>query len=178
MYKLLQWKTFIFLLFMILASCSPAEPAVTSTVTPGTTTIHTPIPVLADEELAEAIRQAQETLHIWRQEFLAPKKTYSITSLKVRFGEEGDIEDMWTEPLYILDNLYTVRMIEGVTVEQGIHPDRLVDVRPEDIIDWMLLEEDGTLSGGYTLRLEYKRMTPEQQKKYIEITGIRFDKSE
>jgi uncharacterized protein YegJ (DUF2314 family) len=85
---------------------------------------------------------------------------------------------MWTEPLYVLDNLYTVRMIEGVTVEQGIHPGRLVDVRPEDIIDWMLLEEDGTLSGGYTLRLEYKRMTPEQQKRYIEITGIRFDKSE
>jgi len=30
--------------------------------------------------------------------------------------------------------------------------------------------------GGYTLRLEYERMTPEQQKKYIEITGIDFEK--
>lgn len=78
---------------------------------PVSTTLHTPIPVLADEELAEAIRQAQETLDIWRQEFLAPKKSYSITSLKVRFGEQGDIEDMWTEPLYVLDNLYTVRIL-------------------------------------------------------------------
>ena len=178
MHKPLQWKSFILLVFIILASCSPAEPTATSISTPDPITFHTPIPVLADEELADAIRQAQETLHIWRQEFLAPKKAYSITSLKIRFGEEGDIEDMWTEPLYILDNLYTVRMIEGVTVEQGIHPDRLVDVRPEDIIDWMLLEEDGTLVGGYTLRLEYKRMTPEQQKRYIEVTGIRFDKTE
>jgi uncharacterized protein YegJ (DUF2314 family) len=178
MYKPLQSKTFILLVFLILASCSPAAPTAISTSTPVSTTLHTPIPVLADEELAEAIRQAQETLPIWRQEFLAPKKAYSITSLKVRFGEEGDIEDMWTEPLYILDNLYTVRMIEGVTVEQGIHPNRLVDVRPEEIIDWMLLEEDGTLTGGYTLRLEYKRMTPEQQKRYIEVTGIRFDKTE
>ena len=178
MYKPLQWKTFILLVFAILASCSPAVPTVNSISTPVSITIHTPIPVLADEELAEAIRQAQETLGIWRQEFLAPKKSYSITSLKVRFREQGDIEDMWTEPLYVLDNLYTVRMIEGVTVEQGIHPERLVDVRPEDIIDWMLLEEDGTLSGGYTLRLEYKRMTPEQQKRYIEVTGIRFDKAE
>ncbi|HJQ13209.1 MAG TPA: DUF2314 domain-containing protein [Anaerolineales bacterium] len=178
MYKPLQWKSFILLVFVILASCSPAEPTATSISTPGPITFHTQIPALADEELAEAIRQAQETLPLWRQEFLAPKKAYSITSLKVRFGEEGVIEDMWTEPLYVLDNLYTVRMIEGVTVEQGIHPDRLVDVRPEDIIDWMLLEEDGTLSGGYTLRLEYKRMTPEQQKRYIETTGIRFDKAE
>ena len=177
MYKFLQWKNFLLPVMMLLASCSPTEPTRAPIALPVVSSPHTPIPILKDEELDEAIRQAQETLHIWRQEFLAPKKSYSITSLKVRFGEEGDIEDMWTEPLYILDNIYTVRMVEGVTVEQGIHPDRLVDVRPEDIIDWMLLEEDGTLVGGYTLRLEYKRMTPEQQKRYIEITGIRFDKA-
>jgi uncharacterized protein YegJ (DUF2314 family) len=69
-------------------------------------------------------------------------------------------------------------MVEGVTLEQGAHPDRLLDVKADEIVDWMLLEEDGTLTGGYTLRLEYKRMTPEQQKRYIEITGIRFDKLE
>jgi uncharacterized protein YegJ (DUF2314 family) len=176
MYKPLQRKTLILFVLSLLASCSPAEPTSTPTLAPITS--HTSIPVLADEELAEAIRQAQETLSIWRQEFLAPKKSYSMTSLKVRFGEEGNIEDMWTEPLYVLDNTYTVRMIEGVNVEQGIHPDRLLDVKAGDIIDWMLLEEDGTLVGGYTLRLEYKRMTPEQQKRYIEITGIRFDKAE
>ena len=176
MYRFLQWKTFIVVL-VLLVSCSPA--AQTAAPTPRlSTSLSTAIPVLADEELADAIRQAQETLHIWRQEFLAPKQSYSMTSLKVRFGEQGKIEDMWTEPMYILDNLYTVRMVEGVTVEQGVHPDRLMDVKPEDIIDWMLLEEDGTLVGGYTLRLEYKRMTPEQQKRYIEITGIRFDKTE
>ena len=176
MFKPLQRKSLIVLLFIFLASCSPAEPTVTST--PGPTASHTPIPVLADEELAEAVRQAQETLPIWRQEFLAPKKSYSMTSLKVRFSNDENVEDMWTEPLYILDNTYTVRMVEGVTVEQGIHPERLLDVKAEDIIDWMLLEEDGTLTGGYTLRLEYRRMTPEQQKRYIEITGIRFDKAE
>jgi uncharacterized protein YegJ (DUF2314 family) len=176
MYKPLQRKSLIVLLFIFLASCSPAEPTATST--PGSIASHTPIPVLADEELAEAVRQAQETLPIWRQEFLAPKKSYSMTSLKVRFANDENVEDMWTEPLYILDNTYTVRMVEGVTVEQGIHPERLLDVKAEDIIDWMLLEEDGTLTGGYTLRLEYRRMTPEQQKRYIEITGIRFDIAE
>lgn len=176
MYKSLQRKTLIVLILWLLTGCRPAEP--TSTPKPESITPGTPIPVLADEELAQAIRQAQETLHIWRGEFLAPKKAYAMTSLKVRFAKGENIEDMWTEPLYVLDNTYTVRMVEGVTVEEGIHPNRLLDVRPEDIIDWMLLEKDGTLLGGYTLRLEYKRMTPEQQKRYIEITGIRFDKPE
>jgi len=176
MYKPLQRKTFILLVLIFLGSCSPAQPTATST--PGLTTSFTPVPARSDAELAEAVRQAQETLHIWRQEFLAPKKSYSMTSLKVRFANNEQMEDMWTEPLYILDSTYTVRMVEGVTLDQGIHPDRLLDIKAEDIVDWMLLEEDGTLLGGYTLRLEYKRMTPEEQKRYIEITGIRFDKAE
>jgi uncharacterized protein YegJ (DUF2314 family) len=176
MYEPLQRKTLIVLVLWLLAACSRAEPI--STPTPESITPGTRIPLLADEELAEAIRQAQETLHIWREEFLAPKKSYSMASLKVRFITGENVEDMWTEPLYILGDTYTVRMVEGVTLDKGIHPDRLLDVKAEDIIDWMLLEEDGTLLGGYTLRLEYKRMTPEQQKRYIEITGIRFDKPE
>jgi len=170
MYKPLQWKPFI-VLVLLLASCSPAEP----TSVPRFTAPQTQIPTLTDEELAEAVREAQETLHIWRQEFLAPKQSYSMTSLKVRFAGEGGVEDMWTEPMFILDNVYTVRMVEGVTLEKGIHPGRLLDVKPQDIVDWMLLEEDGTVIGGYTLRLEYERMTPEQQKRYLEITGYKFE---
>ena len=173
MYKPLQWKILIILVFVSLAACSPAE--ATSTTIPKYPTVNTQIPALADEELAEAVRQAQETLPLWRREFLAPKHAYSMTSLKVRFQKDGSVEDMWTEPLYILDNKYTVRMVEGVTLEQGIHPDRILDVQPEDIVDWMLLQEDGTVVGGYTLRLEYERMTPEQQKRYLEITGYKFD---
>jgi uncharacterized protein YegJ (DUF2314 family) len=172
MYQLLQQKTLI-LLFLFLATCSPAQPALTPT--PKLTTSRTQIPILADEELAEAVRQAQETLHIWRQEFLAPKQAYSMSSLKVRFQGDNKVEDMWTEPMFVLDNVYTVRMVEGVTLEKGIHPDRLLDVKPEDIVDWMLLQEDGTVVGGYTLRLEYERMTPQQQKRYLEITGYKFD---
>lgn len=172
MYKPLQWKTVI-LLVLFLASCSPAQPS--STPTPKLTTSQTNLPILVDEELAEAVRQAQETLHIWRQEFLAPKQAYSMTSLKVRFQGDNGVEDMWTEPMFVLDNVYTVRMVEGVTLEKGIHPERLLDVKPQDIVDWMLLEEDGTVVGGYTLRLEYERMTPEQQKRYLEITGYKFD---
>jgi uncharacterized protein YegJ (DUF2314 family) len=172
MYKPLQWKTLV-ILVLLLAACSPAGTTVTPS--PGPVIVHTQIPTLVDEELAEAVHQAQETLHLWRQEFLAPKRAYSMTSLKVRFAGDGGVEDMWTEPMFVLDNVYTVKMVEGVTLEKGIHPNRLLDVRPEDIVDWMLLEKDGTVIGGYTLRLEYERMTPDQQKRYLEITGYKFE---
>lgn len=165
MYKALQWKSFIALGMLLLVSCSPAQP--------------TPIPISTftdpDDELAQAVRQAQDTLYIWRQAFLAPKQPYSMLSVKVRFVNGGEVEDMWTEPIFVLDNIYTVRMVEGVTLEQGIHPERLLDVDSKNIVDWMIMEKDGTLLGGYTIRLAYERMTPEQQKNFLEVTGYKFE---
>lgn len=172
MYKPLQWKLLSFVV-LLLAACSPALPTSTPAAEPAAP--RTPVSALADDELAEAVQQARDTLYLWRQEFLAPRQAYSMASLKVRFRNDSGVEDIWTEPMFVLDDVYTVRLVEGVTLEQGAHPGRLMDVKPEDIVDWMLLEKDGTVVGGYTLRLEYERMTPEQQKKYLEITGYKFD---
>ncbi|MGE5642124.1 MAG: DUF2314 domain-containing protein [Byssovorax cruenta] len=166
MYKPLHWKAFIILSLLMLVSCRPAAP--------------TPVPISTftdpDQEFEKAVRQAQDTLYVLRQAFLAPKPSYSFMSVKVRFVTDEGTEDMWTEPVDLLDNIYTVRMVEGVTLKLKAHPDRLVEVSPEEIIDWMILEKDGTVLGGYTLRLEYQRLSPEEQKKYKERTGyLRFE---
>ena len=164
MYKALQWKTLMMACFL-LAACAPASP--------------TPVPVSTftdpDPEFQAAVRQAQDTLSIFRQAFLAPRTSYKMLSLKIRFQDGSSVEDMWTEPVYILDDVYTVRMVEGVTLEMGSHPDRLIDVKLDDIVDWMLLEEDGTVIGGYTLRLEYERLSSAEQKKYRDNTGYKFE---
>jgi uncharacterized protein YegJ (DUF2314 family) len=166
MYKALQLKIPLLLFLFFIASCAPSGPP------------PTPISTLAnmDEEMTVAVRQAQDTLYILRQAMLAPKPSYKFLSVKVRFVSNGDIEDMWTEPIDFSDNKYTVRMVEGVTLELGAHPDRLVVVTPNDVLDWMILEKDGSVFGGYTLRIEYQRMTPEQQKRYNEVTGYKFEK--
>ena len=166
MYKALQLKTSLLLFLFILAACAPSAPPAT------------PIATLAnmDEEMTVAVRQAQDTLYILRQAMLAPKPSYKFLSVKVRFVSKGDIEDMWTEAIDFSDSKYTVRMVEGVTLELGAHPDRLVEVAPNEVLDWMILEKDGSVFGGYTLRIEYQRMTPEQQKRYDEVTGYKFEK--
>jgi uncharacterized protein YegJ (DUF2314 family) len=166
MYKALQLKIPLLLFLFFVASCAPTAPT------------STPISTLAnmDEEMTVAVKQAQDTLYILRQAMLAPKPSYKFLSVKVRFGSNGDIEDMWTEPIDFSDNKYTVRMVEGVTLELGAHPDRLVEVASNDVLDWMILEKDGSVFGGYTLRIEYQRMTPEQQKRYDEVTGYKFEK--
>jgi uncharacterized protein YegJ (DUF2314 family) len=164
MVKALQWKTFFVMCLFLAAACGRSTPTPTSTFSD------------PDQELAEAVRQAQSTLSTVRQAMLAPKPSYEFLGVKARFrSSNGSIEDMWVEPVAFMDNRYTVRMIEGVTLETGAHPDRLVEVDAKDILDWMIKEKDGTVHGGYTLRVEFKRMTAEQQKRYLEVTGYKFD---
>ncbi len=164
--NVLQLKIPFLLLLLIVTACAPAKSP------------QKPIPTIAnlDEEMTVAVRQAQDTLYILRQAMLAPKPSYKLLSVKVRFVSNGDIEDMWTEPIDFSDEKYTVRMVEGVTLELGAHPDRLVQVAPRNVLDWMILEKDGSVFGGYTLRIEYQRMTPAQQKRYDEVTGYKFEK--
>jgi uncharacterized protein YegJ (DUF2314 family) len=49
-----------------------------------------------------------------------------------------------------------------------------VKVRPSEITDW-ILDEDGEVSGGYTIRLMRCRMSDEDQKKFDEQSGFKFD---
>ena len=167
MYKALQLKIYLVFIFVFVASCAPAA----STPTPISTLTG------LDEEMSRAVYQAQDTLYVMRQAMLAPKPSYKFLSVKVRFRSNGgDIEDMWTEPVDFSDSNYVVRLVEGVTLELGAHPDRLVEVAPKDVLDWMIVEKDGSVFGGYTLRIEYQRMTPDQQKRYDEVTGYKFEK--
>jgi uncharacterized protein YegJ (DUF2314 family) len=167
MYKALQLKIPFLLLLFFATACAPSL----STPTPIST-----LPGL-DEEMTVAVRQAQDTLYVLRQALLAPKPSYKFLSVKVRFVSAGGvIEDMWTEPVYLSDTNYVVRLVEGVTLKLGAHPDHLVEVAPRDVLDWMIVQKDGSVFGGYTLRIEYQRMTPEQQKRYDEVTGYKFEK--
>ena len=168
MYKPLLWKITP-LLFLLAVACSPANPA---SPTPAPTSAFTD----PDAELTTAVRQAQDTLYIFRREFFNPKPSYEYMSIKVRFSNTNGIEDIWTYPIDVDGNMYIVQMVEGVTIELKTHPDRYVEIPADNVIDWMILDEEGTVFGGYTLRLDYERLSPEEQAVYRKNTGyLRFD---
>lgn len=164
MYKHLRWN--LIALLLLLVACQPAEP--------------TPVPISKfsdpDPELTKAVRTAQDTMYIFRRAFLSPKPSYQFMSVKVRFQSRHGTEDMWTEPIEIIDNTFLVRMIEGVALEMKSHPDRYVEVPADEVIDWMILQTDGTVQGGYTLRIFYDSLSPEEQEQYRQNTGyLRFE---
>ncbi|MFT3892636.1 MAG: DUF2314 domain-containing protein [Anaerolineales bacterium] len=165
MVKSLPWKNILIVCLLLCSACQPAATPTSSSVDQKET--------YSEDELNEAIRQAQDSLYILRGAFLAPKPSYAYMHVKVRFSAAGKRDDMWTQPIEIIGDTFVIQMMEGVTVDNGAHPDRYMNIPSKDIIDWMIMEKDGTVLGGYTLRLEYKYLTPEEQKKYPEVTGYK-----
>jgi len=153
----------MFLLVCILSvtSCASSSPLAGTPVT--------------DEELNAAIEQAHATLNTLRQALLAPKSTYDFIGVKVRFRTEGGaIDDNWTEPVDYYEGTFTIRMIDGLTYEPNQHTNRLLNVPLRDVVDWVIVEQDGTLIGGYTIRLTYEHMTPDEQEVFLKNTGYKM----
>jgi len=158
MYRPLKLKIFLLLCLILATSCRPSLAG-------------TPV---TDEEFNAAVEEAHGTLNTLREALLAPKSSYDFVGLKVRFTGQGMYEDIWTEPVGYLDSYYTVRMIDGVLLRPAFNTERLVTVPLGKVLDWVIIEDDGNLIGGFTIRLSYEHMTPEEKEEFIRVTGYKI----
>lgn len=159
MYKALQLTKVLLVCVMFVSSCSPSL-------------VGMPI---TEEEYEGAVEQAHDTMDVLLRSLLAPDPTNRFVGVKARFnGKDVGFEAHWTEPVDYYNNVFIVRMLDGLTLDMGLHAERLVEVPASDILDWMIVESDGNVLGAYTLRLEYERLTPKEQQEYREKTGYKF----
>jgi uncharacterized protein YegJ (DUF2314 family) len=158
MYKPLQWTSFFIVCAIFIASCSPSVAG-------------TPI---TDEQFDAAVQEAHQTLDTLREALLAPKQTYDFVGVKIRFTGETSYEDIWTQPLDYFDGYFTIKMIDGLLIDPALNTDRVVTVPLSKVLDWVIVEDDGNLIGGYTIRLSYEHMTAEEKVEFLRVTGYKI----
>ena len=159
MYRPLQLMTFLIVCLFLTTAC-------------GSSLAGTPV---TDEEFDAAVEEAHGTLSVLRQALLSPRESYDFVGLKVRFNGEGTFEDIWTQPVDYFEGYFTTRMIDGVLLNPNLNTERLVTVPLNKVLDWVIVEDDGNLIGGYTIRLSYEHMTPEEKKEFLKVTGYKID---
>ena len=158
MYKPLHLTTFLLICVIFIASCGPSAAG-------------TPI---TDEQFDAAVEEAHQTLETLREALLAPKESYDFVGVKVRFTGETAYEDIWTQPLDYFDGNFTIKMIDGVLIDPALNTDRVVVVPLSKVLDWVIVEDDGNLIGGYTIRLTYDHMTADEKKEFLRVTGYKI----
>jgi uncharacterized protein YegJ (DUF2314 family) len=161
MYKPIWLRIVILLSVLFTVSCGSPTPQAATPVT--------------DEEMNAAIEQAHGTIDTLLKALLAPKETYDFLGLKVRFySQDRGYDDNWVEPIDYYDGTFTIRMMDGLTYNTNLHIDHTLDVSVKKVVDWMIVEKDGTLIGGYTIRLAYEHMSSDQKKEFLRITGYKI----
>jgi uncharacterized protein YegJ (DUF2314 family) len=161
MYRPLQLKILVLLLVLFTISCAPSTPQTSTPVT--------------EKDLDEAIEQAHGSIETLLQAMLAPKPSYDFLGLKVRFSTpDGGYDDNWVEPVDYYDGKFTVRMMDSLTFDTNLQTDRTLQVPLKKVVDWMIVEKDGTLIGGYTIRLAYKHMSSQEKKEFLRVTKYKL----
>ena len=158
MYKPLQLTKLLLVCVLFISSCGPSVAG-------------TPI---TDEQFDAAVEEAHQTLDTLRQALLAPKESYDFVGVKIRFTGESAYEDIWTQPLDYYDGFFTIKMIDGVLIDPALNTERVVVVPLNKVLDWVIVEDDGNLIGGYTIRLTYEHMTAEEKEEFLKVTGYKI----
>ncbi len=146
--------TLIALSFVLLA-CAPSP------------ILNSPPPESTDPEFQAAIQQARGTLDLFTAKIQTPHPDRTYTALKVRFtSPDESTQDIWVDHVTYEDGGFQGSMGDDIPALKLSFDDR-IPIPVEDIIDWMIVE-DGKLIGGFTIRLEYERMSPEEKQQFLE----------
>ncbi len=161
------------LFLLLLSACVPATPAVTNSSLPAVDGLGVGSPT-PDLELESAFEEARATLGEFVRRIQTPNPARTFAALKVRFTHtDRTIEYIWVDNVTyengilrgeVGDDLPDLRLTAG----------ELITIPQEDIVDWMIVE-NGVLIGGFTIRLAYSRMTPEEQQRFLDETPYSLD---
>jgi uncharacterized protein YegJ (DUF2314 family) len=120
-----------------------------------------------DAEMEAAFHQARDTLDVFRERIAAPHSNRTYVALKVRFSSpDGNAQDIWVDNVIYTEGSFRGKMGDDIPALKLSFGEELV-IPTEDIVDWMIVE-DGKLIGGYTIRLAYERMSPEEKERFLE----------
>ena len=151
-----MYRTLILTLCIFAFACTP-----TPLPTPGSTTPAT------DVELEAAIQQARNTLEEFMDRIASPHPDRTFVAVKVRvFPPDGWPQDIWVDGVTYTDGSFRGNMGDDIPSLKLSFDDKMV-IQTKAIVDWMIVE-DGKLVGGYTIRLAYQRMSPEEKERFLE----------
>jgi uncharacterized protein YegJ (DUF2314 family) len=148
-------------ILFIVSACAPL------TATP-------PAAPTEDLEFLSAVQQARDTLDEFTQRIQTPHPNRSFVALKVRFSSPDlSVQDIWVDNVTYNGTRFEGRMGDDIPALR-LSFDEQISIPTENIIDWMIVEDD-TLIGGYTIRLAYRRMTPAEREIFLRDAGYRID---
>ena len=115
-----------------------------------------------DKQMDRAVEHAQRSLGFFMAALRAKKSGDTAFEVKKAFVDSDKVEHLWIRGV-TFDGKNFHGAVDNQPVEiANAHPGQRVTVAPQEVDDWMFLK-NGKLMGGYTTRVLYARLSPEEK---------------
>ena len=128
---------------------------------------------LRDSEIAETVREAQQTLSSFRQAIETLAYPEAMPSLKalIRDAENSRGAHLWLGVKQLDEDGFYCFPFEIPTGFRGLKPGQYVFIANDAVEDWML-HDGGTVYGAYSLRLQRSKTPERLRPDFDRYTGI------
>jgi uncharacterized protein YegJ (DUF2314 family) len=136
-------------------------------------------PELQDKEEREAIIQARATVQTFIDALTAPSHRGLSFEVRKDFQTVGGPEHFWLREVSFDGKLFHGTVSDTPAVATQVKLGDRIAVSPNEISDWWFIDADRKkMIGGYTLRADKKRWTPERRKAWEKSVGIDSSETE
>lgn len=131
--------------------------------------------MVEDENLAMnlAMEEARDTIDVFIDALISG--AYYSVSLKGRFEDGAYIEHMWIENISYENQVFLGTLANEPLDLKNIAYGDNVELEVDHVSDWMIVDEDGKVTGGYTIKVLRNTMSEEDRAEFDESTGLFFD---
>ncbi len=126
-----------------------------------------------DVAMNAAIQKARSTINVFIAALRSPKTGQHNFSIKKRFAVRKGGEHIWLSHVTYIGKLFYGRLSDEPVEVTSVKMGDPVTVAPQDISDWMFTT-NGKLSGGYTIRVLYDKMSPVEKKQFRQESKLIF----
>jgi uncharacterized protein YegJ (DUF2314 family) len=127
-----------------------------------------------DRQFDRAAEQAQRTLGFFIAALRAKKDGDASFEIKRGFVDGERCEHLWIRDVTYDGQNFHGRIDNRPLDVKGVRLGQRVTVAPRDVSDWMFVK-NGKLMGGYTTRILYARLAPEQQAEFDRQADFRIE---
>jgi uncharacterized protein YegJ (DUF2314 family) len=112
-----------------------------------------------------AVQTAQETVNQFIAVLGSPKDNQSRFAVKTPFVEGDKVEHIWLNKVSFDGRVFHGQVDNEPVDIKGVRPGQEVSVSPNEISDWMYVQ-DGRLVGGYTIGAMFRNMAPAEKTQF------------
>lgn len=123
----------------------------------------------ADEQ---AVRSAQSNLAVLREFCDLPNAAEFNPCVRLVVSDGEASADLWLRVIALDGDGFVAAFDEVPPELTGFAPGDAIPVAAADVLDWMV-NDDGDLHGGYSLRLERSRLPAEERAGFDQALGAR-----